>query len=90
MKIDISTSERELFIKFDGITHFRCDRRELIGFQSWNVNRGRETPVFAIQLYTRSSASDIILEYDDIEKWKGVLSQLDGVSFLNEWKVQDP
>lgn len=90
MKIDVTSTEREVFIKFNGITHFRVDRRELIGLQSWLVNRGRVTPVQAIQFYTRSCPQDIILEYDDIEKWREVLRQLDAVPFLNEWKVQDP
>lgn len=90
MNIEVSSTEREVFIKFNGITHFRCDRRELVGLQSWLVNRGRITPVYSIQIYTRSSAQDIILEYDDIKKWQEVLRLLDDVSFLNEWKVQDP
>lgn len=89
MKIEVTATEREIFVKFNGVTHFRCDRRELIGLQSWLVNRGRVTPVYAIQIYARSGP-EIILEYDNVEKWQEVLHQLDGVPFLNEWKVQDP
>ena len=89
MKIDVTASEREVFIRFDGITHFRCDRRELIGIQSWVVNRGRVTPVYSVQIYNRSG-QDILLEYDNLDKWKRVLAGLDAVPFLNEWKVQDP
>lgn len=89
MKIDTTATEREVFIKFDGITHFRCDRRELLGLQSWIVNRGRVTPVYSVEIFTRCG-SNIILEYDNIEKWKAVLAGLDSVPFLNEWKVQDP
>lgn len=89
MKIVVTSTERELFIKFDGITHFRCDRREVIGLQSWVVNRGRVTPVYSVQIYVRGGA-DITLEYDSIQKWRAVLAGLDAVPFLNEWKVQDP
>lgn len=76
-------------MKFDGITHFRCDRRELIGLQSWIINRGRVTPVYSVQIYTRSGR-EIILEYDNLEKWTSVLAGFDRVPFLNEWKIQDP
>lgn len=89
MKIEVTSTEREVFVKFNGITHFRCDRRELIGLQSWIVNRGRVTPCYSIQIYTKTGPV-ILLEYDDIEKWKAVISGFDDVSFLNEWKVQDP
>lgn len=90
MIVEVTASEREIFIRFNGVTHFRCDRRELIGLQSWLVNRGRITPTYSIQFYTARSGPDIILEYDDIAKWKEVLRQLDAIPFLNEWKVQDP
>ena len=89
MQIDVTSSEREIFIKFNGITHLRCDRRELVGLQSWVINRGRVTPTYGVQLYNRSGCH-ILLEYDDIDKWKAVLAGLDGTAFLNEWKVQDP
>lgn len=89
MKIEVCSTEREVLIKFNDITHFRVDRRELIGLQSWSVNRGRVTPTYAIQVYTRSGV-EIILEYDDVEKWRAVLAGLDATPFLNEWKVQDP
>jgi hypothetical protein len=89
MRIEVSSSEREVFIRFDGITHFRCDRRELIGLQSWVVNRGRVTPVYSIQLYVRSGI-DIVLEYDSQDKWKKVLAGLETTPFLNEWRIQDP
>lgn len=90
MNIAVTATEREIFIRFNGITHFRIDRRELIGIQSWIINRGRVTPAWAIQFYARSSAQEITLQYDNQEKWTEVLKQLDGVPFLNEWKVQDP
>jgi hypothetical protein len=90
MKIEVSSTEREVFIRFNGVTHFRIDRRELIGLQSWRVDRGRVTPTFAIQIFTRSSAQEVTLEYDKEDKWIEVLRQLDGVPFLNEFKVQDP
>lgn len=90
MEATVTATDREIFIKFNGITHFRCDRRELIGLQSWIVNRGRETPVYAIQLYTERGHHEIILEYDNIEKWQSVLVGLDNINILNEWKVQDP
>jgi len=89
MKILVTSTEREIFIKFNGITHFRCDRRELIGLQSWLINRGRVTPVYSIEMCMKCG-NNIILEYDNINKWKAVLSGLDNVLFLNEWKVQDP
>ena len=89
MDIKVVSSEREVFVKFDGITHFRCDRRELIGLQSWIVNRGRITPVYSIQFYTRCGR-DILLEYTDRDRWQRVLEELDKVPFLNEWKIQDP
>ena len=89
MKIEVSASEREIFIRFDGITHFRCDRRELIGLQSWHINRGRVTPTYAIQIYT-ARGPEIVLEYDRKDKWQQILKQLDGIPFLNEWKIQDP
>lgn len=89
MKIDVTSSEREVFVKFNGITHFRFDRREITGLQSWVVNRGRVTPVYSIEVFTRCG-KNAILEYDDIEKWTTVLSGLDSIPFLNEWKVQDP
>lgn len=90
MKIEVTSTEREVFIRFNGITHFRVDRRELIGLQSWVVNRGRVVPTFAVQIYTRAAGQEITLEYDNKEKWEEVLRQLDGVPFLNEFKVQDP
>jgi hypothetical protein len=90
VKIEVTATEREVFIRFNGVTHFRIDRRELIGLQSWQVDRGRVTPVYAIEFLTRSSAAPVILEYDKREKWIDVLTQLDGVPFLNEFKVQDP
>lgn len=89
MKIEVTATEREIVIKFNGITHLRCDRRELLGLQSWVVNRGRLMPVYAVQIYTRCG-KEIVLEYDSIEKWKKVLAGLDATPFLNEWKVQDP
>lgn len=89
MKIDVTSNEREIFIKFNNITHFRCDRRELIGLQSWVVNRGRITPVYSIEIFTKSNCN-IILEYDNINKWKKVLDGLNNVPFLNEFKIQDP
>lgn len=90
MKIEVTSTEREVFIRFNGITHFRLDRREIIGLQSWSVNRGRVTPTYAIQVYTRSGAQEVTLEYDNSEKWAEVLRQLDEIPFLNEWKTQDP
>lgn len=90
MKIDVTATEREVFIRFNGVTHFRVDRRELVGLQSWKVNRGRVVPTYAIQIYTKSSAQDVLLEYDQEDKWIEVLRQLDDVPFLNEFKVQDP
>ena len=90
MKIDVTATEREVFIRFNEITHFRIDRRELIGLQSWQVNRGRVVPTYAIQIYTRSAAHEIVLEYDQLDKWTEVLRLLDDVPFLNEFKVQDP
>ena len=90
MDIEVTSTEREVFIKFNGITHFRIDRRDLVGLQSWLVNRGRVVPTYAIQIYSKSSAQEIILEYDDKKKWIEVLKQLDNVPFLNEFKVQDP
>jgi hypothetical protein len=87
MKIDVISTEREVFIKFNGITHFRIDRRELVGLQSWKVDRGRVTPIYSIQIYTRAANQEVVLEYDNIDKWKSVLDGLDGVPFLNEWKV---
>jgi hypothetical protein len=89
MKIEVSSTEREVFIRFNGVTHFRVDRRRLIGLQSWIINRGRVTPTYAIQIYAEGSP-EISLEYDSREKWQEILHQLDGVPFLNEWKVQDP
>lgn len=89
MKIEVKSTEREIFIRFNGITHFRVDRRELLGLQSWKVNRGRATPTYAVQVYVRCG-TEITLEYDNEEKWKEVLNQLDNTPFLNEWKVQDP
>lgn len=90
MKIDVTATEREVFIRFNGVTHFRIDRRELVGLQSWKVNRGRIVPTSVIQIYTRSSAQEVLLEYDQEDKWIDVLHQLDEVPFLNEFKVQDP
>lgn len=90
MKIDVTSTEREVFIRFNGVTHFRVDRRELIGLQSWKVNRGRVIPTYAIQIYTKSSTKEVILEYDQEDKWIEVLRQLDGIPFLNEFKIQDP
>lgn len=89
MKIEVTSNEREIFIRFDGITHFRCERRELVGLQSWHVNRGRVVPTYAIQIYT-ARGLEIILEYDSREKWQEILRQLDETPFLNERKVQDP
>lgn len=89
LKIEVTSNEREVFIKFNGITHFRVDRRELVGLQSWTVNRGRVTPVYAIEIYLRCG-HNVVLEYDSLDKWQEVLSGLDCVPFLNEWKVQDP
>jgi hypothetical protein len=90
VKIDVTATEREVFIRFNGTTHFRIDRRELIGLSSWIVNRGRVTPTYAVQIYTRSAAQEIVLEYDQLDKWTEVLRLLDDVPFLNEFKVQDP
>ena len=88
--VEVSSTEREIFIRLNGLTHFRLDRREIIGLQSWIINRGRVTPTYAIQIYTRSSNSEVVLEYDTAAKWSEVLKQLDSVPFLNEWKNQDP
>lgn len=89
LKIEVITTEREVFIRFNGITHFRCDRREIFGLQSWVVSRGRVTPTYAIEIYVKCG-HNIVLEYDNIEKWTRVLAGLDEIPFLNEWKVQDP
>ncbi|HYM31825.1 MAG TPA: hypothetical protein VEU47_11020 [Candidatus Cybelea sp.] len=89
MEIKVFSTEREVLIKFNGITHFRCDRRRLIGLQSWIVDRGRVTPVYVVQIYIENGP-EISLEYDNREKWAEVLNQLDTTPFLNEWKVQDP
>jgi hypothetical protein len=63
--------------------------REIIGLQTWIVNRGRVTPTYAVNIYTRSG-SEIVLEYDNIAKWREVIASLDAAPFLNEWKIQDP
>ena len=89
MKIEVTSTEREVFIRFNEITHFRIDRRELVGLSSWIINRGRVTPTYAIQFYV-ARGGEVTLEYDSLEKWTEVLRQLDDVPFLNEWKVQDP
>lgn len=89
MKIEVNSTEREVFVRFNGVTHLRCDRREIVGLQSWVVNRGRVTPVYSIEIHTRCG-NNIVLEYDTADKWKHVLSGLDSTPFLNEWKVQDP
>lgn len=89
MKIEVSSTEREVFIKFNGVTHCRFDRRRVTGLQSWIINRGRVTPTYAIDI-VMSEGPHIALEYDTIEKWTAVLAGLDATPFLNEWKVQDP
>jgi hypothetical protein len=89
VKIEVSTTERELFIRFNGLTHARIDRRELLGVQSWKTNRGRETPVFSLEFYTRCG-HNMLLQYDREDIWKEVLTKLDGVQLLNEWKIEDP
>lgn len=89
MRIEVTSSEREIFIRFGGVTHFRCDRREIVGLQSWIINRGRVTPTYAIEIHMRCG-NNITLEYDRMDKWEAVLSGLDATPFLNEWAVQDP
>lgn len=89
MKIEVTSNEREVFIRFNGTTHSRFDRRRITGLQSWIINRGRVTPTYAIDI-VMSEGPNILLEYDSFEKWKAVLDGLDATPFLNEWKVQDP
>lgn len=88
MKIEVTSTEREVFIKFNGVTHCRFDRRPVIGLQSYIVDRGRVTPTYVIEICTTSNP--IILSYDTFDKWAAVLKGLDDNPFLNEWKVQDP
>jgi hypothetical protein len=89
MRIEVSSTEREVFIKFNDITHCRFDRRELSGLSSWIIDRGRVTKTYAIDIVMKNGPN-IQLEYDNFEKWKTVLDGLDATPFLNEWKVQDP
>lgn len=89
VSVNVLATEREIQIKLNGITHCRVDRRELVGLQSWIVNRGRVTPVYAIELCMRCSVS-VTLEYDNRTIWENVLAGLDTTAFFNEWKNQDP
>lgn len=85
MNITVTLTERELVIRFNGLIHFRADRRELMAMQSWIVNKGRDTPMYQICFYSKSGPR-MVLEYDKHEVWEGVLKKLSRVSFLNEWE----
>lgn len=87
--ISVTSTEREVFIRINGITHCRIDRRRITGLQSWIINRGRVTPTFAIDV-VMEAGPNILLEYDSFDKWKAILDGFDATPFLNEWKVQDP
>lgn len=86
VKIEIIKTETELFIKLNGITHFRIARREIIGYQSWLFTKDYLVPHFEIEFYTRCG-NNVILDYDRKDIWEDILSELDKVIFLyDEWK----
>lgn len=81
LHVAVTTTDRELIIKFNGFTHLRLDRKELIGIQAYILTLEGQ---HHIQFYNRSG-QEIIVEYDNIEKWKQVLVELDKVPiFLEE------
>lgn len=58
-------------VLFNGTVHLAFVRREVVGFQSW-----RSVGVYSIELTFRGGAT-ITTEYDDIEKWKRVVSLIE-------------
>lgn len=65
-------------IKFGGVLHLWLDRPTLVGVQSWQTGERR----YAIKYYFRG-ADPVLSEYDDVDKWREILSRLDEVVKTN-------
>jgi len=78
LNVAVTTTEKEFIIKFNGCTHLRLDRRELLGYQAYILTLAGQ---HHIQFYNRSG-QEIVVEYDDIHKWKQVLEELDKVTLF--------
>jgi hypothetical protein len=77
LTVTATITERELFVRIAGVTHFRADRREIIGYQSWEPRR--DDRLFRIEVYVKHGA-EILLEYSQRRHWLAVLKALDGVN----------
>ncbi len=72
MKVELKIKGSDVKIYIDGILHLRFVQQQLIGIQSW-----KEGPSwFSIEYYFKE-AKPILCAYDNIDKWKAVLKQID-------------
>lgn len=84
-QIDVTTTERELSIRINGLPHFRLDRRQIVGMQSYIHNLGRDVPKYVIVFFCKDGAP-IVLDYEKMETWSEILTKMDTVAFLEQWK----
>lgn len=57
-------------VLINGLPHIEIDRKQYIGFQSWNDSDS----MFVIEYYTK--VGKIKTEFDSMEKWIKVLTEL--------------
>lgn len=95
-KVTALTSERELFIMINDLSHLRIDRRELIGIQSWTQNRGRGEPMYQIEFYTKSGPTQyavrfLVGEHGDItgHEYEIKDSEAEANAFLESLREED-
>lgn len=69
-KFSITTKGAYLKIFIDGVVHVCIEQKKIVGFQSWKSGNGW----YCIEFYT--SKKSILLEYDNIAKWKSILDLL--------------
>jgi hypothetical protein len=77
--IEVSSSDFDLLIKFDGITHLRVSLAQLVGIQSWI--QGKNNKKYIIEYSTKTTT--IQSEYDDRNKWEQILAELDKLEIFD-------
>ena len=70
-KIIVEDLFESIKVRFDDILHLYIKKAEFIGLQSW-METGKK---FCIEFTMRDGV--IVTEYDDFEKFKTILKQLD-------------
>lgn len=78
--IIVEVKDNQFKIYIDDLVHLLIKKDELIGVQSWIL--GDDTRIYCIE-YTLKD-KEILTEYNEIDKWKRILTLIDKNNLFNE------